>query len=250
MPIISNNRTELIPSGLSIASGRMDNVTLRGRGGLNLTVGTSHETICAQGGIRSELSATETLKVTSTSTSDTNSGSGAARKVRITGLDADGNKLDENVNMNGTGVVDTVGTFQAVNRVQVIQVGSGGEVNAGDIKVFANDGTTELLRLATGENHSQSAHYDSPASTNTYITSFVYGTGGSDPAEISVWVKRPGEGENWVKKLSVICTASTNTYKLYNPIMLDPLGHIEFRAKSLGSGNISASVDFQLIEEV
>lgn len=252
MPIISNTQTELVPAGLSLASGRLDNAELRGTGG-TAVVGDTYSTIGATPGIIAQPSLSgEYLKVVSTSGNDVNSGgSSGARKVKIKGLDENGLEVEENLPLNGTTPVTTVNQYTSVNQFFAIQMGGTNptDANAGDIKILTNDETGEVGRIAAGVNRMYSAQWSSPADKTTYITSFVYGVAGAHPAEISIW-GRNQVGQPFQRLLAVVAENGTNTYKLYNPFMLRVGGIIQFRAKCLTPGEtVNVSVDFQLIQE-
>lgn len=248
MPVISNQRVSTLPPGLELSAGRLDNASLVGSSGLNSTIGATLETICSQGGIRNILSAAEQLKIASSSTDDTNSGSGHARRVRIKGLDSDGLEIEEDVNLNGTGQVTTVASFLHINDFRVQKTGTGGDVNAGTITAYANDGTTVLYEIAAGENQQQSATYTMPANKGGYLTSFVASATGS--AQVSIWVQpAPGVTPFFQKLTTIVSGNGATTYNLPNPFSVPKSGIMEFRAKSLTGGNVAVGADFQIILE-
>jgi len=252
MPIISNQKIELVPAGLSLASGRLDNAQLRGTGGTAL-VGNSYQTISATPGIVAQPSLSgEYLKVVSTDGADTNNGGATgARKVKIKGLDENGIEVEENLPLNGTTPVTTQFQYTSVNQFFATQMGGNNttDANVGDIKILTNDETGEVGRVAAGVNRMYSAQWSSPSDKTTYITSFVYGVAGTSPAEISMW-GRNQVGQPFQRLLAVVAENGTNTYKLYNPFMLRIGGIIQFRAKALDAGQTAhVSVDFQLIQE-
>jgi hypothetical protein len=253
MAIIANSRVSTLPSGIELSSGRLENAELKGSSGLNSACGTSLETICSQGGIRNVIYTAEDLKVTSTSTDDTNSGSGHARRVRIRGVGSDGLFKQADVDMNGTGVVTTdrngdALTFLHVNDFRVQKVGSGGDFNAGTIKLFANDGTTLLYEIGVGENQQQCASWSLPTDTNGYLTSFVCSSTGN--AQVSIWVNPVPGTTAWLQKLTLVVGAGGPTpYQLPNPFSVPAGGIMEFRAKSLTGSDVVVGADFQIIQE-
>jgi len=252
MPIRSQQRVSTLPNGLELSGGRLDNAELKGSSGLNSAVGTSLETISASGGLRNYLTAAEDLKVVSSSTSDTNSGSGACRRIRIRGIGSDGLFKEQDVNMNGTTVVDVDRNgdpinFLYINDMRVQTVGSGGAFNAGTITLYANDGTTVLETIGAGENQQQTAAYAIADNQTGYLTSFVCSATGN--AQVSIWVQ-PGPNAAWGQRLTLLVGAGGPTpYQLPNPFSINSGGKFEFRAKSLTGSDVAVGADFQIILE-
>lgn len=251
MPIISNSKIELVPAGLSLASGRLDNAELKGTGGTNSAVGSAYETISQVGGIVGQLSdAGDTVTVVSTDAGDFNSGGATgARRVRVRGVDENGAEVQEDFNLNGTTSVAGTQTFRAINQVFTLNMGNNNTTgaNLGDIVVKNSAETATLGKVVAGENRMYQAQWSKPDAKNVYITSFMYGS--VNPAEISIWLRK-GTGQTFQKMLAVVTDGGTNTYKLYNPFLLSDAGAtIQFRAKKLGTDDAQVSVDFQLIQE-
>jgi len=237
-----------LPAGLELSAGRIDKIELKGTSGLNPAVGTSLETIHYTGGIRNILTAGEILKVVSSSANDTNTGSAHARRIRIKGLDNDGLYLEEDVNLNGTSVVETVNAFKHINDLRVQKVGTGGDFNDGLITVYANDGTTKLYEIGAGENQQQTAAWHVASNQYGYLTSFVCSATGN--AQVSIWGCPVPGSTPFFQKLTVIVGAGGPTpYQLPNPFQLQRGGIIEFRAKSLTGGEVAVGADFQVLLE-
>ena len=252
MPMTGGMQVTTLPSGLELTRGSIEKLELKGTSGLNPAVGASLETVWAGGGIRNYLTAAEDLKVVSSSTDDTNSGSGHARRVRIRGIGSDGLPKQQDVNLNGTNVVSTdkngdAINFKYINDFRVQTVGSGSDFNAGNISLYANDGTTLLDRIAVGENQQQTAAFGVGDEQNAYLTSFVCSATGN--AQVSIWVQ-PSAAAEWQQKLTVIVGDGGPTpYQLPNPFLVQPGFKVEFRAKSLTGGDVAVGADFQLILE-
>ena len=86
--------------------------------GNNPSVGDSLETIWAEGGLYSYLTAATVLKVSSSSTDDTSAGTGA-RTVELSGLDADYNEISELVTLNGQTPVNTKMSLSAARETLI-----------------------------------------------------------------------------------------------------------------------------------
>lgn len=249
MSIPVGNKVSIMPNGLALSAGRINDIVLKGTSGINAAVGASLETVCTQGGIRNILSSAEQLKIKSSSTDDTNSGSAHARRVKIKGIDENGADQEEHVNLNGTNAVTTVGSYRHVNDVFVSKVGSGSNFNVGTISVSNNADDTVLYQIAAGESQQQSASYAVPTGHFGYMTSFVATATGD--CQISVWInKQPDVSGAFKQVLTTIAgQGAPVTYNLPNPFQIDGGGIVEFRAKSLTGGDVKAAADFQLLIE-
>ena len=152
--------------------------------GNNTTVGSTLETIWAEGGLYSYLTAATVLKVSSSSTDDTSAGTGA-RTVQLYGLDADYNEINELVTLNGQTAVNTTQSFLRINRMIVRSAGSGG-VNAGVIYAGTGTVTTGVpanvyasVNGVTGANQSLMALWTVPAGYTAYLLQYDVSNGTS-----------------------------------------------------------------------
>ena len=252
MPVISNTKVTMLPNGIEIAAGNISGIKNSGYSGQNTAVGTSYEAVTRLGGTRNELysnpcneSTGQTIKVKSSSTSDVNNGGGNARRVKIKGLGPDGVEQDENINLNGTNLVESTLNFTAVEKVIVNKVGSGGNTNAGDITVYANDGTTALIQSAAGEGTGGGAFGYCPAGKNLYLTQFFVSS--IEEAEVGVFSRKFGTAFG-VRQTMFLKDGSGN-YVSEAPIQLTPGDSFEIRAKRLRSTDAKVSVDVQVFLE-
>jgi hypothetical protein len=152
--------------------------------GNNPSVGDSLETIWAEGGLYSYLTAATVLKVSSSSTDDTSAGTGA-RTVQLYGLDGDYNEINELVTLNGQTAVNTTQSFLRINRMVVRSAGSGG-VNAGVIYAGTGTVTTGVpanvyasVNGVTGANQSLMALWTVPAGYTAYLLQYDVSNGTS-----------------------------------------------------------------------
>ena len=150
--------------------------------GNNTTVGNSLETIWAEGGLYSYLTAATVLKVSSSSTDDTSAGTGA-RTVQLYGLDGDYNEINELVTLNGRTAVNTTQSFLRINRMVVRSAGSGG-ANAGVIYAGTGTVTTGVpanvyasVNGVTGANQSLMALWTVPAGYTAYMLQYDVSNG-------------------------------------------------------------------------
>ena len=140
--------------------------------GFNPDIDDAFETVWAQGGLYSYLSAATVLKVSSSSTNDTSAGTGA-RTVELQGLDGDYNEISETVTLNGQTAVNTTKSYLRIYRMVVKTAGTGGQ-NAGVI--YAGTGTVttgvpanKYATIAIGDNQSLMALWTVPAGHTAYL---------------------------------------------------------------------------------
>jgi hypothetical protein len=117
------------------------------------------------------LGSADTVFVASTDANDTSAGTGA-RTVKVDGLNASGVAATETITLAGQTAVESVATWVAVNRLEVLTAGSGG-LNAGVI--WCGDGTftagvpaTKYRMMEVGMNLDHTFLYTVPAAKTAY----------------------------------------------------------------------------------
>ena len=217
--------------------------------GNNATVGNSLETIWAEGGLYSYLTAATVLKVSSSSTDDTSAGTGA-RTVQLYGLDADYNEINELVTLNGQTPVNTTQSFLRINRMVVRSAGSGG-VNAGVIYAGTGTVTTGVpanvyasVNGVTGSNQSLMALWTVPAGYTAYLLQYDVsnGTTSNTPAVCKLILAVRPYGEVFQSKDVKSLTTGMHVEETFSlPQKITEKSDIEVRAISS-----SASVSFDI----
>jgi len=161
------------PFELQVARGQIAYHETQFKFGFNPDIDDSLETIWAEGGLYSYLSAASVLKISSSSTDDTSAGTGA-RTITISGLDANYDEISESVTLNGQTAVNTTQSFLRVFRIIVSTAGSGGQ-NAGVI--YAGTGTVtsgvpanKYGTIAVGDNQTLMCFWTVPRG----YTAFLY----------------------------------------------------------------------------
>jgi hypothetical protein len=217
--------------------------------GNNTTVGDSLETIWAEGGLYSYLTAATVLKVSSSSTDDTSAGTGA-RTVQLYGLDADYNEINELVTLNGQTVVNTTQSFLRINRIIVRSAGSGG-ANAGVIYAGTGTVTTGVpanvyasVNGVIGANQSLMSLWTVPAGYTAYMLQYEVsnGTTSNTPAVCKLILAVRPYGEVFQSKDVKSLTTGMHIEETFAlPIKIEEKSDIEVRAISS-----SASVTFDI----
>jgi len=161
------------PFELQVSRGQIAYHETQFKFGFNPDIDDSLETIWAEGGLYSYLSAASVLKISSSSTDDTSAGTGA-RTITISGLDANYDEISESVTLNGQTAVNTTQSFLRVFRIIVSTAGSGGQ-NAGVI--YAGTGTVtsgvpanKYGTIAVGDNQTLMCFWTVPRG----YTAFLY----------------------------------------------------------------------------
>ena len=107
------------------------------------------------------LTSAETLDIVSSSTDDTSAGIGA-RTLRIQGLNADYEEIQEIITLNGTTNVPTTQPYLRVNNVRVLSAGSAG-FNIGKITAISQSSASRVAQINPIENKSLMAIFTVPA---------------------------------------------------------------------------------------
>lgn len=161
------------PFELQVARGQIAYHKTIFKFGFNPDVDDALETVWAQGGLYSYLSAATVLKVSSSSTNDTSAGTGA-RTVELFGLDANYDEISETVTLSGQTAVNTTQSFLRIYRMVVRSAGSGG-TNAGVI--YAGTGTVtsgvpanKYATIAIGDGQTLMALWTVPRGYTAYVT--------------------------------------------------------------------------------
>jgi len=160
------------PFELQVSRGQVAFHDTQFKFGFNLDIDDSLETIWAEGGLYSYLSAASVLKISSSSTDDASTGTGA-RTITISGLDANYDEISESVTLNGQTAVNTTQSFLRVFRMIVDTAGSGGQ-NAGVI--YAGTGTVssgvpanKYGTIAVGDNQTLMCFWTVPRGYTAYL---------------------------------------------------------------------------------
>jgi hypothetical protein len=217
--------------------------------GINGDVGTSVETVWAQGGTYVYPTAATVMKISSSSADDAAAGTGA-RTISIAGLDADYNEINETVILDGQTAVNTVNSYLRITRMFVITAGSGGTaagtIYAGVGTVTSGVPATVYGMIALNANQTQMAFWTVPAGYTLYLTGLFYTSGNSTA---NAWtnfqlIQRPLGGV--FRQQSSTRTAGSGDFVLdfHTPMSFTEKTDSDIRAvASAGSSNVSAEFE-------
>jgi hypothetical protein len=243
------------PFNLQIARGQIAYHKSIFKFGFNPDVDDSLETIWAEGGLYSYLSAATVLKISSSSTNDTSAGTGA-RTVTLFGLDANYDEISETITLNGQTAVNSTLSYLRIYRMTVDTAGSGGE-NAGVI--YAGTGTVtsgvpanKYATIAIGDNQTLMALWTVPRGYTAYLsqTDVTAATTQNNKYATVHFVARKNGGVFQAKDKFVKAESSHN--QQYDvPLKFEEKTDLEFRCVGDSAGAdiaVSASMDIIYIQ--
>lgn len=141
--------------------------------------------------------APELVTATSSSTDDVLTTGTGAWTIRIFGLKTSSSTAyeSEDIDLDGTNLVDSVNTWYRINRVKVIDAGSGG-VNAGNISIAHKTTTANIFAVVPATyNQSQVACLTVPTGVTMLVNSINISltrlSGAAGSATIVVYVREP-----------------------------------------------------------
>ena len=243
------------PFNLQVARGQIAYHYSVFKFGFNPDVDDSPETVWAEGGLYSYLSAATVLKISSSSADDASAGTGA-RTVELQGLDGDYNQISETVTLNGQTAVNTTKSFLRIYRMVVKTAGTGAQ-NAGVI--YAGTGTVTLgvpankyATIAIGDNQTLMALWTVPAGHTAYLlqTDVTVATTQNNKYCTVPLVARP-DGEGFQVKDKFVKSESSHHQQYDIPLKFEEKTDIEVRATGDSSGAdiaISAGLDIIYIK--
>ena len=185
--------------------------------GKSVRLSTTRQTVCDVYGLTLTFpAAAATVKIASTSANDTAAGTGA-RLVRIIGLNADFEEVQENVTLDGQTAVETTGAFYRINTMLVLSAGTSA-ANEGLIYCAANDDTFVLGVPATPYSviaelmaQTRCGIYTSPANTRTLPLHILYSCGETDEIECTIEVN-PNGSTVWYRNLEVYASSGASGF--------------------------------------
>ena len=237
------------PFELQVARGQVDGHKTLFKFGINGDVGTSVETVWAQGGIYVYPASATVMKISSSSADDAAAGTGA-RTISIAGLDANYNEISETVILDGQTAVNTVNSYLRISRMFVVTAGSGataaGTIYAGTGTVTSGVPATVYGMIALNANQTQMAFWTVPAGYTFYLTGLFYTSGNTNANAWSNFqlIQRPLGGVFRQQSSSRVPGNGDFVIDLHTPIAFTEKTDIEVRAvASTSPSNVSAEFE-------
>ena len=245
------------PFELQLSRGQIPGHLFVHKFGYNPNIGTTTETVWAQGGVYVYPTSASTMYISSSSTADTAAGTGA-RTATVSGLDANFDQISETVSLNGQAGVQLNGALNwyRVNRIVVNTAGSGG-ANAGVLYVGTEATpsggvpTNKYATVAIGDNQTLMCLWTVPRGYTAYLhQKDVSSSSSADKFAIFSLVARPKDGVFNIKDRVLLANNST-AIAYWNPISFYECTDIEVRAKADSAGGTittSATLDITYIK--
>jgi hypothetical protein len=237
------------PFELQVARNQVDGHKTLFKFGINGDVGTSVETVWAQGGTYVYPASATVMKISSSSADDTSAGTGA-RTIAIFGLDADYNEISESVLLDGQTAVNTGNSYLRISRIYVTTAGSGatavGTIYAGTGTVTSGVPANIYGMVAIGANQTQMAFWTVPAGYTLYLMGVFYTSGN---ATANTWTnfqmnQRPLGGVFRQQTSARVAGNGDFILDLHTPLVFAEKTDIEIRAiASAGASNVSAEFE-------
>ena len=237
------------PFELQVARGQVDGHKTLFKFGINGDVGTSVETVWAQGGTYVYPASATVMKISSSSADDAAAGTGA-RTISIAGLDANYNEISETVILDGQTAVNTVNSYLRISRMFVVTAGSGataaGTIYAGTGTVTSGVPATVYGMITLTANQTQMAFWTVPAGYTLYLMG-VYFTSANSTANASTnfqLIQRPLGGVFRIQSSARTAGNGDFILDLHTPLAFTEKTDIEIRAiASAGTSNVSAEFE-------
>src|SRR5574343_828856 len=160
-------------SGLDIVSGKVTGkkvISIYGRNP-DIDIADGFETVWNGGGIYTGTNATaaEKVEIFSSSAEDGAGTLTGALTIKVSGLDENWDEQEETVTLNGTGVVETVGTYIRMSYAETLTAGSTGS-NVGTITARQTTTTSNVFfNMPATYNHTAVGSYSIPAGYTGYL---------------------------------------------------------------------------------
>jgi hypothetical protein len=184
---------------------------------------------------------------------DTAAGLGT-QSILITGLDQNWNNVTETlVTAGASASAATTALFIAINKVEVINVGTWGGSNIGLMRIENTTTLTELAYVPTGSGTTQQCVFSVPAGKTAYVTKIKVSVGLSDSADIALFHISSADdrtGPTYGAKhyeWGIEDYSGSRDFDLDTYLKFDEKNHIFMEAQRItGSGSAQVSCDFEM----
>jgi hypothetical protein len=239
------------PFELQVARGQIPGHSIVHVFGYNPDVDSEEETVWPIDGLLGHPPSPTIMTISSTSANDTAAGTGA-RTVQILGVNGTGGLATEIITLNGQTPVSTVNTYDAIERMTVLTVGSG-EKNAG--LIYAGTGTVTsgvpavpYSVIGIGENNSIVGHWTCPAGFAGYIIKGTFSVGPTSGNQFVLGrLKLRGADDIIRTAAKVTVQSGTAEFNFDYPVKISAGECITATAQNSGS-NAAVSSYFQIVQ--
>ena len=228
---------------LNIAAGITTQIANVHKFGAVVTTAATYDTVWSYGGAYTFPSTAGIITVTSSSSQDDSGGTGALT-VRLQGLDANYNEVEEDFTLNGTvGVAGTV-EFLRTHRAFVL-TGNNDNNNVGNINFTHSVGVT--CQIVEGMGQSQVTFYTIPAGKSGYLRSFAATMNKNQENTVRLFQKKPDGGVfRLASELNLYNSNMHTTYSI--PIYFTEKTDLEVRTYTGSNATVSSMFDLLIVD--
>jgi len=239
------------PFELQVARGQIPGHSIIHVFGYNPDVDTNEETIWPIDGLLGHPASPTVMSISSSSTDDAAAGTGA-RTVLVEGVNGTGGLASEVVTLNGQTAVNTTKAYDAIERMTVLTVGSGGKnagiIYAGTGVVTAGVPAVPYSAIGAGENLSIVGHWTCPAGFTGYMTKGSISVGPTAGNQYILGrLKLRGTDDIVRTAAKVAVQSGTSEFDFLYPIKINAGECVTATAQNSGS-NAAVSSYFQIVQ--
>jgi len=228
---------------LNVAAGITTQLANVHKFGAVVTTSATYDTVWSFGGPYTFPSTAGIITASSTSTQDAPGQTGALT-VRLQGLDANYNEVEEDFTLNGiVGVAGTV-EFLRTHRAFVL-TGNNDNNNVGNINFTHSVGVT--CQIAAGMGQSQVTFYTIPAGKSGYLRSFAATMNKNQENTVRLFQKKPDGGVfRLASELNLYNSNMHTTYSI--PLYFTEKTDIEVRTYTGSNATVSSMFDLLIVD--
>ena len=216
---------------------------------LDIDTGTDPETVWSTGGLYAFPSLADTLKIISSDVDDNGTGTTGALTIKVQGLDANYDVIEEDFTLNGQTAVTGSKEFLRVYRAFVTSAGSS-EWNEGVITINNSDDSITLASIPAEHGQTHMAVYTIPRNYKGYLTSFSGAMSKAIPSASIVleMVFRKNGVKRIKQNIAIDTTGSTSFIKYFDcPLLIEEKTDIYVNAKEVSANNSGVFSNFSII---
>jgi hypothetical protein len=230
---------------INVASGINTQMANVHKFGAVLTTSADYDTVWTVGGAYAFPSTAGIVTATSTSTEDA-AGQTGALTVRLQGLDANYNEVEEDFTLNGTvGVAGTV-SFLRTHRAFVL-TGNNDNNNVGNINFTHQPTSNTVCQIAAAMGQSQVTFYTIPAGKSGYLRAFAATMNKNQENTVRLFQKKPDGGV--FRLASELNLYSSNMHTTYSiPLYFTEKTDLEVRTYTGSNCTVSSMFDLLVVD--
>ena len=227
---------------LNVAAGITTQLANVHKFGAVVTTSADYDTVWSAGGAYTFPSSAGIVTVTSSSAQDDSGGTGALT-VRLQGLDANYNEVEEDFTLNGTvGVAGTV-EFLRTHRAFIL-TGNNDNNNVGTINFTHSVGVT--CQIAAGMGQSQVTFYTVPAGKSGYLRAFAATMNKNQENTVRLFQKQVGGVFRVASELNLYNSNMHTTFSI--PLYFTEKTDLEVRTYTGSNATVSSMFDLLVVD--